>query len=299
MKKLLVLLVVIASNAFGQNNTLWLTNEYVETTDSTNAILKRKVNSYNEDHTINVTDYRTTGEKHFEGTVLYINWGFPINDFKFYFKNGKIRFEGRQTVSTSNGFTVKEYYENGQLRCEYEGSRNRYRFVQSFDSIGVNLLQNGNGVVSFTVDHDYQIWSGKVKNFKMDSIWIAKDTRTNHVIHAEHFVHGGFVKGFTTLNGQTIKYTKENGSAKPAFVKKIRDLAIVEIRRQVPKGELEPMYKVGIIFKEGKPVQIVHFRKTLEEREVKFENLEIPNYTFIEKGIPIESLSLGLEFKIY
>jgi len=129
----------------------------------------------------------------------------------------------------------------------------------------------------------------------MDSIWTATDLRTNELIHIEYFIKGIFIKGITIQDGQTIKYKDENGYVKPAFIKKVRNLAMAEILKQIPANERQPEYKVGVLFKEGKPIQIIHFRKRLDEKGINFQNVNIPDFEFIEKGKPIESLTLGLK----
>lgn len=291
----LLIIIFISNDTFGQ---LWLTKEFLETTDSTTAFYKRVVNSYNSDNTINITDFLMTGEKYVDGSVVYINGGLPVNNFKYYYKSGKPKFEGNQTVLKPSGFenfTTKEYYPNGQLRCEYEGTKSKLKIIQSFDSLGNSLIQNGNGR-AMTEDEYYQLlWSGKIRDFKMDSIWTATDVRTNELIHIEHFTKGIFTKGITIKDGQTIKYKDESGYIKPAFIKKVRDLAKTEILRQIPKNERQPEYKVGILFKEGKPLQVIHLRKSLDEKGINFQNVVIPDYMYVERGIPIKSMTLGLK----
>lgn len=99
----LLIIIFISTDTFGQ---LWLTKEFWETTDSTTAFCKRVVNSYNSDNTINVTDFLITGEKYFEGSVVYINGGLPVNNYMYYYKSGKLKFEGNQTVLKPSGFEI-------------------------------------------------------------------------------------------------------------------------------------------------------------------------------------------------
>ncbi len=295
---LILFLIYVSHNSFGQIGELWLTGEFSETSDSTTAFYKRVVNSYNSDNTLNVTDYLITGEKYFDGSVVYINGGLPVNNFKYFYKNGNLKFEGNQTVlkpSRFEKFTTKEYYPNGQLRCEYEGTKSKLKIIQSYDSSGVSLLKNGVGIATIEDEYYHLLWNGKLREFKMDSVWTAIDTRTNKLAHIEYFIKGTFIKGITIQDGQTIKYKDESGYAKPKIIKKVRNLAKTEILRQIPKSERLPEYKVGIIFKEGKPFQIIHLRKRLDEKGINFQNVDIPDYTFLEKGIPIESLTLGLK----
>lgn len=295
---ILLSIILISNDTFAQRGNLWLTKEFWETNDSTTAHYKRVINYYNSDNTINVTDFLKTGEKYFEGSVVYINGGLPVNDFKYFYKNGKVKIEGNQTVLKPSGFekfTTREYYLNGQLRCEYEGSKSKLKIIQSFDSLGISLLNNGIGRAIIEDEYYQLVWTGKINNFKMDSIWTAIDTRANQLIHQEYFINGIFIKGVTFIDGQTIKYKEEGGYAKPKFMNEVRNLAKAEILRQIPKSERLPEYKVGIIFKKGKPIQIIHLRKNLEEKKINFQDVDIPDYTFIEKGKPIESLTLGLK----
>ena len=95
MRILVLLFIILVSNdTFGQRGNLWFTKEFWETNDSTNAIYRRVINSYNSDNTINVTDFLVTGEKYFEGSIVYINGGLPVHDFKYYYKSGKLKIEG-------------------------------------------------------------------------------------------------------------------------------------------------------------------------------------------------------------
>ena len=300
MRQLIILSIIfgLIENSLGQTNILWLTNEFGETTDSTTAIYRRIVKSYNSDKTINVTDYLKTGEKYFEGSVVYINAGLPVNKFKYFYKTGELKSEGIQTVLKPDGFeqfTEKQYYPTGQLRCEYEGAKSKIRFIQSFDSLGNNLLINGNGSVSFEMEYCHQLWNGKVGNFKMDSIWVGLDKRTREVKHIELFARGIFLKGVTLTGGQTIDYKEESGYAKPSFIRLVKKLVRAEINKQVPKTEQQDMYKVGVVFINGKPTKITHLRKNLEDKPIDLSKVAIPDYTFIDKGIPIESLTLGLK----
>jgi hypothetical protein len=295
---ILLFLIFISNGVFGQIGNLWLTEEFWETNDSTTAFYKRVVKSYNSDNTINVTDYLKTGERYFDGSVVHINSGLPVNNFKYFYKSGELKFEGNQTVLKPSGFekfNTKEYYSNGQLRCESEGTKSKLKIIQSFDSAGVSLLQNGEGQASIEDEYYHLLWKGKIRDFKMDSVWTAIDTRTNRLVHIEYFVKGIFIKGITIQDGQTIKYKEESGYAKPKFLNKVRHLAKTEILSQVPKSERQQEYKVGVLFKQGKPIQIIHLIKKLDEKRINFQNVEIPDYTFLERGIPIESMTLGLK----
>lgn len=300
MKQKIILLILlgVTENLFGQNNIVWLDSEFGETKDSTTANYKRIVQSYNSDKTINVTDYHKTGEKFFEGSVVYINAGLPVNNFRYFYKTGKLKSEGNQTVLKPSGFehfTEKQYYPNGQLRCEYEGAKSKIKFIQSFDSLGNSLLTNGNGSVSFEIAYYHQLWNGKVKNFKMDSIWVGLDNRTYEVKHIELFARGIFLKGITLTNGQKINYKYESGYVKPSFARRIKKVIRAEINKQVPKSEQQDVYKVGVVFINGMPTKVTHLRKSLADKRIDFSKIAIPDYTFIEKGFPIESLTLGIK----
>ncbi|NOS93250.1 MAG: hypothetical protein HOP30_15125 [Cyclobacteriaceae bacterium] len=294
---LLIFSILVSIDALGQEGILWLTKEFQETDDSTTAMYRRIVDFYNQDNTMHVTDFLVTGEKYFEGSVVYVNAGLPVNNFKYFYKNGNLKIDGYQTVLKPSGFekfTTKEYHSNGQLRSEYVGDKSKLRIIQSFDSLGNSLLINGEGRAMIADEYNQIIWSGRLKDFKMDSIWTAIDIKTKQPIHTEYFAKGTFIKGSTMMNGQLINYKKESGYVKPSFIRKIETIAKAEILRQIPKNKRQPEYKVGILFRNGKPIQIIHLRKNLNEVKLNFHDVPLPEYTFMERGVPIKSLTLGL-----
>jgi TonB family protein len=169
------------------------------------------------------------------------------NVFEFY-KNGKKRligksstidptkFEGlcnsfyenetrKSTINYKNGREVGDefdFYPNGRIYQQitypdngdlYNAMRNNYLIKASYDSLGVKMVENGNGYYK-GYEEDFKAVSeeGNIKDGKRDGLWKG-DFEKRKIAFTEHYKDGDLIEGTATFeDGTFTSYVKTRGT---------------------------------------------------------------------------------------
>jgi antitoxin component YwqK of YwqJK toxin-antitoxin module len=279
---------------FGQADTLLLKENYDFAARADDAMYIRVVKAKNDDGTFSVVDWLKTGEKFFEGSVTYLNAGIHINDFAYYYPNGKIQWSGH--VENLPGqplknISEKDYFPNGQLRSELVITNYREKFPQAFDSLGNSTIINGRGTASIEFFYNHTLWIGGIKEFEQDSIWTATDLVTGKVLHVEFIKKDKVIWGKSfTANGE-VSYTDKTVFPDRQILK-----AAKYFRREVKAlvGTSKGYILLAIVSK-GHITDVVHLIKDKNERRLDVSRIKLPaDLVIYERGVPCEVTSLVL-----
>lgn len=283
----------------GQTDTIFLTSDYRFTKNPDEVTYLRVIESKNSDETTKVIDLLKTGEKYFDGSVVYLNSDLQVNDYSYFYDNGKIKYEGKIDNITEKGFKgfiERTYYFNGQLRCEQTIMNGEERFLKAFDPDGNSTIVNGHGTATIEIFYYNLIWAGKIRDNKRDSTWIATDTQTGKIVHTEDYRLGKFLSGKTWTENGIIPYKEISSTIPSKLISNIRKDVKREIGQQIDKTKTQKKYKVGLFFRNGRITEIRHLINDIKEQQINFERISIPTeFEFLERGLPIERMTLGVK----
>jgi antitoxin component YwqK of YwqJK toxin-antitoxin module len=183
-------------------------------TDSLDAIYYRKFENNADDKKVyKFTDYYVTGEKQMEGFSK--SKGILLNRtgiFAWYYRNGQKSIQVNYSKNTVKGVKT-QWYPNGKILSNRKCSSKSCKIIQVWDSLGVQIASNGNGLcyslnewgqIIEKFDIKKGIKSGKCLGFYCDG----------KLFYEEDYFNGKFLKGISYDSTQTKhEYTINKQSA--------------------------------------------------------------------------------------
>lgn len=148
-----------------------------------------------------VRDYYSTGEVQMKGS--YVN-GRRDGVFLYYSDHNTYQSAGRYNKETAVG-KWETFHYNGMLKSE-EYFEPEYFMKNMWDSLGVPLVQNGEGKVRLYYHNGTLAEQGEYRNGKKEGMW--QGYHTNGQLYFEEFFNNGrLVQGRSnTLDGQRFVY---------------------------------------------------------------------------------------------
>lgn len=172
--------------------------EVLENEKDTLAVITRSQKDYDSDFPNNFGNYFSNGQlaRKSSGNITY-----------FYYPNGRIKSINTDLNEIEN---IKKWYANGQFAYEKNieflafGEREKYLFV--FDTLGNQLLNNGNGKVELFDRNKLKV-VGELANGYKSGTWNGI-SQNGDTIFTETFKDGDFKSGLNLKNN--VKYNKEH-----------------------------------------------------------------------------------------
>jgi hypothetical protein len=118
--------------------------------------------------------------------------GLKEGSFISRYLNGNLQTKGNFKNNLFDGHW-ELYYEDGKPQLTFEANGTDVRIIDSWDTKGVKIIDNGNG--NYKADLDGVYWKGKLLNGKPEGTWKAIKTNDNTTLMTESYKNGSFQKG--------------------------------------------------------------------------------------------------------